>query len=44
MITDIVVPDDIRVGEKEREKEEKYQDLKRKIGRLWKFKLVEVVP
>ena len=23
---------------------EKYKDLKRKIGRLWKLKMVEVVP
>ena len=23
---------------------EKYQDLKREIGRLWKLKMVEVVP
>ena len=34
----------IIVGEKEREKVEKYQDLKREIGRLWKLKMVEVVP
>ena len=23
---------------------EKYQDIKREIGRLWKLKIVEVVP
>ena len=23
---------------------QKYQDLKRKIGRLWRLKMVEVVP
>ena len=34
IITDIVVPVDVRVGEKEREKMEKYQSLKRDIGRL----------
>ena len=44
IIIDIAVPDDVRVGEKEREKIEKYQDLKREIGRLWKLKMVEVVP
>ena len=44
IIIDIAVPADVRVGEKEREKEEKYQDLKREIGRLWKLKMVEVVP
>ena len=40
----IAVPADVRVGEKEREKVEKYQDLKREIGRLWRLKMVEVVP
>ena len=34
IIIDIAVPADVRVGEKEREKMEKYQDLKREIGRL----------
>ena len=43
IIIDIPVPADVRVGEKEREKVEKYQDLKREIGRLWKLKMVEVV-
>ena len=41
---DIAVPADVRVEEKEREKEEQYQDLKREIGRLWNLKKVEVVP
>ena len=40
----IAVPADVRVGKKEREKVEKYQDLKRDIGRLWRLKMVEVVP
>ena len=44
IITDIAVPADVRVGEKERETVEKYQDLKREIGRLWKLKMVEVIP
>ena len=44
IIIDIAVPADVRVGEKEREKMEKYQDLKRKTGRLWKLKMVGVVP
>ena len=43
IITDIAVPDDVRVGEEESEKVEKYQELKREIGRLWKLKHVEVV-
>ena len=37
------VPADVRVGEKERKKMEKYQNLKREIGRLWKLKMVEIV-
>ena len=44
ILIDIAVPDDVRVGEKELEKVEKYQELKREIGRLWKLKHVEVVP
>ena len=32
IIIDIAVAADVRVGEKEREKLEKYQDLKREIG------------
>ena len=43
MIIDIVVPADVRVGEKEKEKLEKYKDLKREIGRFWKLKMVEVL-
>ena len=38
IIIDNAVPADVRVGEKEGEKVEKYQDLKREIGRLWKLK------
>ena len=34
----------MNVEGKEQEKEEKYQDLKREIKRLWKLKKVEVVP
>ena len=43
MIIDIVVPADVRVGEKEKEKLEKYKDLKRETGRFWKLKMVEVL-
>ena len=43
IIIHIAVPADIRVGEKEREKMEKCQYLKRDIGRLWKIKMVEVL-
>ena len=38
------MPADGRVTEKEREKIEKYQDLKREIERLCKRKSVQVVP
>ena len=44
IINDIAVPAEGRLGEKEREKVGKYQDLKREIGRLGKLKMVEVVP
>ena len=44
IIIDIAVPDDVRVGEKELKKVEKYQELKSEIGRLWKLKHVEIVP
>ena len=42
-IIDIAVPADVRVNEKEKEKVEKYQDLKREIRRLWKLRNVEIV-
>ena len=38
------MPADARVEEKEREKVEKYQDLRREIGRLWGLKMAEVLP
>ena len=44
IIIDIAVPGDSRVHEKEIEKIEKYQDLKREIIRLWKLKKAKVVP
>ena len=40
---DIASPWDHRVYEKEGEKIEKYQDLKREIGRLWGIRHLEVV-
>ena len=33
-----------RIGEKENEKVEKYQDLKREIARMWNMRTVQVVP
>ena len=43
-IIDVACPFDTRVKEKEREKIEKYQDLKREIGRLWECRKVTVIP
>ena len=42
IIVDIASPWDDRVYEKEYEKIEKYQDLKREIGRLWGIRHLEV--
>ena len=44
IIVDIASSWDHRVYEKEGEKNEKYQDLKRKIGRPWGTWHLEVVP
>ena len=44
LIVDIAVPVDTRIAEKELEKEEKYQDLKREIKRLWELRCAKVVP
>ena len=43
-IVDIASPWDHRVYKKEGEKIDKYQDLKREIGRLWGIRHLEVVP
>ena len=44
IIIDIAVPADVNVEDKEKEKIEKYQDLKREIKRLWKLKKAKVIP
>ena len=44
IIVDITVPADRRVEKKEQEKVEKYNDLKREIGRMWGIRKVQVVP
>ena len=44
MIVIMVVPDDCRIREKEIEKIEKYQNLKRELKRLCSLKKIEVVP
>jgi len=33
-----------KIGEKENEKVEKYQDFRREIARMWKMRTVQVVP
>ena len=38
MITDVVIPGDTRIYNKEREKIEKYSLLKDEIARLWQMK------
>ena len=43
IFVDIAIPGDSRVHEKEFEKVEKYQDLKRKVGRMWGIKNMDVV-
>ena len=43
-IIDIAVPADKRIGEKDNEKVEKYQDLKREIARMWNMRTVQAVP
>ena len=43
-MVDIASPWDHRVYEKDGEKIEKYQDLKREMGRLWGMRHLEVVP
>ena len=44
IIIDIAVPTDVIVKEKQKEKVEKYQDLKKEIRRFWKLRNVEIVP
>ena len=44
VIIDVAVPGDRRIREKEIEKIEKYQILKRELKRLWSLKKFEVVP
>ena len=44
VIIDLAIPGDCRIYEKEIEKIEKYQNLKRELKRLWSLKKVGVVP
>ena len=43
IIVDFAIPYDTRIEQKEKEKVEKYQDLKRELQKLWNMK-VKVVP
>ena len=43
LIIDIAVPGDTRIKQKEQEKVEKYQDLKREITRLWSLRKISVI-
>ena len=44
MITTTTIPGDKRIGEKENEKVEKYQKLKREIARMWNMRTVQMIP
>ena len=44
LIIDVACLFDTRVKDKEKEKIENYQDLKRKLRRIWKLRTVTVVP
>ena len=44
VIIDVAIPGDCWIREKEFEKSEKYQNLKRELKKLWSLKKVEVVP
>jgi hypothetical protein len=43
-LIDIAIPGDDRVGKKEDEKIEKYEELRQEISKIWKMKKVIVVP
>ena len=42
-IIDIAKPGDIRVSKKEKEKIERYQELKREIKRMWNIRIIKVI-
>ena len=43
-IVDVACPFDTRVQDKEREKVEKYQDLKRELKRIWQSQEIVTIP
>ena len=44
IVTDVAIPVDKRIIDKETEKIEKHQNLKREIQRLWNLKKIDVIP
>ena len=44
LLIDIACPFDTRVANKEKEKIEKYQDLRRELQRIWKCSDVKIIP
>ena len=44
IIAGIAVPADVRVEQKEKEKVERYNDLKKEIRRLWTLRNLEIFP
>ena len=43
-IIDMAIPGDIRVGEQEKEKIERYQEIKREIKRMWNNRSINIIP
>ena len=43
-IVDVACPFDTRVQDKEREKVERYQDLKRELKRIWQRQELVIIP
>ena len=44
IVTDVAIPGDKRITDKEKEKIEKHQNLKREIQRPWNVKKIDVIP
>ena len=43
-IINIPIPGDMRVSKKEKEKIERYQELKREMKRMWSIRSIKVIP
>ena len=44
IIIDVAIPGDKRITDKEKQKTEKYQNLKKEIHRLWNLEKIDVIP